>query len=140
MRGSSLVEAVIALGLLAGVLLASLGLFTMGGKGVASARSASAASLTARSILEEIEGWSFEDLHRKWGVDGAEVAYAFDASRWRPLLDGLPDAAAVIRVESIPFDGGAGPVAEAKGLRIVVTVAWSEAGRARETWVATARF
>jgi hypothetical protein len=138
---------VIALGLLASVLLASLGLFTVGEKQLRSSRAASRALASARSILEETTAGSFAETWARLGLDGSASSYAIDtrtspaASRWQEAIAAaIPEAHAVVFVEALAFGGAVEPLDRAMGLRVVVSVRWNEADRQRELRLGTVRF
>jgi Tfp pilus assembly protein PilV len=146
-RGESLIEAVITLGLLASILLSSLGLFTLGERRLRSARAASQALALARSILEETEAWSVAEFPDRLAVDGSAASSTIDtrtspaAAAWHEAIaSAIPGAFATVRVDALPFDGPAEPLRDAKGLRVVVAVQWDEAGVQREVRLGTARF
>jgi Tfp pilus assembly protein PilV len=146
-RGSTVVEALITFGLLASVLLSSLGLFSFGERQLRSARAASQALILARGILEETSAWSFTDTWARFGVDGSQSSCTIDtrqnafAAKWQSDLSAaIPGSSATVEVASLAFGGVTAPLAETKGLRIVVTVAWDEAARHREVRLGTARF
>lgn len=61
-RGFSLVEVIIALGLLAGVLVTISGLFVVGTKQVKSGRTSSEALAVAKEIQEDMYGWGYSQL------------------------------------------------------------------------------
>ena len=75
-QGFSLVEVVLALGLMAGVLISIAGLFILGSKQVESGRTASEALSVARGILEEIDGWGFRQTYQLFGIDGTTATSA----------------------------------------------------------------
>ena len=62
--GFSLVEVVVALGLLAAVLISISGLFVLAHKQVDGGRKNSVALSVARDILEEMDGWSYRQLYQ----------------------------------------------------------------------------
>lgn len=64
-RGFSLLEVILALGMLAAVLVSTTGLLVMGSYQTKSGRTASEALSVARTILEEMQGWGLStDLPR----------------------------------------------------------------------------
>ena len=143
--GFSLVEVLVALGLLAAVLISISSLFLFGERQVHSGRTQTTALAVARDVIEELSGWSYRDLYRNFGLSGAAVAYTVDsrsnafAARWQPALDaGLQDGYALIDLESIA-DGPARPLNETRALRVTVTVSWREGLRSRSLQLATVR-
>ena len=73
-RGFSLVEVVVALGLLSAVLISISGLFVLAHKQVDGGRKHSVALSVARDILEEMDGWSFRQLYLEYGLDGSAAS------------------------------------------------------------------
>jgi prepilin-type N-terminal cleavage/methylation domain-containing protein len=77
-RGFSLIEVVIALGLLAGVLIAIAGLFILGGKSVKSGRTSSEALAAGKEIVEEMNAWGYSQLWSNFGLAGTATTYTVD--------------------------------------------------------------
>jgi Tfp pilus assembly protein PilV len=137
-RGFSFIEVLIALGLLAMVLISMTSLFATGRRQVKSGRTTSEALAVARSILEEMEGWGFDQTYRAYGLDGLATSYTVDtrtnsyAAKWQPQLDSkLENSFAAIVIASIETGGIVPPISASNGLRVVVTIHWSEGQRAR---------
>jgi type II secretory pathway pseudopilin PulG len=135
-RGSSMVEVTLALGLMACVLGSVAGLFVMGAGGVQSGRCASAALAGARTIMEEIQGWSIQEVYQQFGLDGTASSYVVDtrdpgfANKWQPPLDGkLANAHATIVIASL--EPGAPALEDSWQVRVLVTVHWEEGSRIR---------
>ena len=144
--GFSLVEAIIALGLLAGVLISIAGLFILGGKQLSSGRNSTEALSVARGILEEMQGWGFQQTWLAYGIDGTtQMAATVDtrtngyASKWQPTLDDkLFNGYGLIDIESLA--NGAPPVLKnTRFIRVVVTIFWSEGNRQRQIRLGTVR-
>lgn len=149
--GFSLVELVLALGLLAGVMLAIAGMFSVGGKQVKSGRTSSEALAVGRQILEEMNGWAYRQTYENFGLDGSAVSYSIDtassanafAQKWQATLQSKLGAGAhaTIALASVVASGSP-PVmnsATAKNYRITVTVHWTEITRPRTVTVGTVR-
>lgn len=154
-RGFSLVEVVVAMGLLAGVLIAIGGLFIIGGKQVKSGRASSEALAVGKVIHEDMLGWGYSQLWQVFGYDGQATSYAVDTRNcgacveWQTTLASKlgPEAYANIKIESVAdADGMTFNFADASGnilartIRVTVTVHWTEKpGRARSITVGTTR-
>ena len=145
-RGFSLIEVILALGLLAGVLIAMSWLFVMGAHHAKSGRTASEALAVARTILEETQGWGFHQTHLAYGLDGSAATYTVDtrlnsyASKWQPVLNQkLFDSYALIELESLSPTGTPPPLASTDAIGVTVTVHWIEKERARNIRVRTVR-
>jgi type II secretory pathway pseudopilin PulG len=144
--GFSLVEVVIALGILGGVLVSIAGLFVIGTRQVQSGRNASEALAVARTIVEEMQGWGFRQTYILFEdplcTPGAASACTIDsklnaqAARWQAQLESmLPDSRAEIVIESL--EGVNLDVSSA--LRIHVTVFWTEGLRPRRVRLSAVR-
>ena len=142
-QGSTLVEVILAMGLLGVVLGSIAGLFTIGATQVKSGRNASEALVVARSILEEMHGWSFSQLYGVYGVDGSAGTLQVDtrdggfASKWQVALDeDLCNAYAKIYISAM--EPGAS-LADSSQVRLRVTVYWEEGLRKRKVRLRTVR-
>jgi prepilin-type N-terminal cleavage/methylation domain-containing protein len=146
-KGFSLVEVIVALGLLAGVLIAIAGLFTIGGKQVKSGRTATEALSVARGILEEMDAWSYRQTYQLYGFDGTANNYTVDtrtnsyASKWQPNIDDkLFNGYGNIVLESVGPGTGSPPAMNAsRAVRVTVTVHWDEGQRHRTVRLGTVR-
>ena len=155
-RGFSLVEIVIALGLLAGVLIAIAGLFVLGGRSVKSGRTSSEALTAGKEIVEEMNGWAFSQLWQKFGLAGTANTYTVDTqtcttadcTAWQNALVAKlgPSSHAQIKLDSVSQTGVATPNFEtggsvtAKNVRVTVNVLWTQVtGRNRQVAVVTTR-
>ena len=141
--GLSLVEAVLALGLLTGVLVSASGLFVVGMRQVRAGGSASQALAVGVSILEEMEGWGFRQVYAAFGRDGSATRYALDsrsearAAGWQQMLDEARlDGHAEIEIASVGADGPASALRSTRAIRVTVTVHWRVGRRRRLSLVA----
>lgn len=148
-RGFSLIEVVVALGLMAGVLISISGLFVIGARSVNSGRKSSEALAVGRQIVEEMNGWGFKQTYQLYGWDGSATTYTADtrtnayASKWQPILATRLGNAAYGTVQVSAIAQGAPPTlnsSNCKSIRVVVTVFWNEGGaRPRNVVVGTVR-
>ena len=155
-EGFSLIEVVIALGLLAGVLIAIAGLFILGGKSVKSGRTSSEALATAKEIVEEMNGWGYTQLWGNFGFNGAATTYTVDTATcvttdctsWQSTLRSKlgTTAHATIKLDSVAQGASAVPnfvtggAVTAKNVRVTVNVLWTQVtGRNRQVAVVTSR-
>lgn len=144
--GFSLVEVVVALGLLAGVLISVSGLFVVGDRRVKSGRAQSTALAVGHGIMEEMDGWAFDALCDTFGLSGSNPDCTVDTrtngygAKWQAALDAeLVDAYAQVRLQSVADGVPPGAIDSAEAVRITVTVHWSEGSRARSLELATVR-
>jgi type II secretory pathway pseudopilin PulG len=145
-RGFSLVEVVIALGLLAGVLISISGLFIIGAKQVQSGKTSSEAIAVGRTILEEMNKWGFRQTYQIFGYDGSTTSYSVDtrtnsyATKWQPLLaSNLVNSHATIQLQSLGPGGTPPNMSATLAIRVLVTVNWDEGARHRTVQVGTVR-
>lgn len=145
-NGFSLVEVVIALGLLAGVLISISGLFVLANRQLDGGRNHSIALSVARDVLEETGGWGFRQLYSSLGSDGSAASLVVDsrvdaaATKWRqPLEDELAEGRVEIRLESITDSGSPPALRDARAIRVQVTVHWREGLRDRSVRLAVVR-
>ena len=146
--GFSLVEVIVAMGLLAGVLISIAGLMVVGNRQVKSGRHSSEALVVARMIFEDMNGWGFHQTYSLLGDDGSNDTLVVDTSvstedltqTWQQALDGmLQQARAEIRLESIVEEGSPPILSAASAIRIQVTIFWSEGPRDRKLQLSTVR-
>lgn len=144
--GFSLVEVVIALGILGGVLVSIAGLFVIGSRQVQSGRNATKALAVARTIVEELQGWGFRQTYLLFEDAGCLPATASSctidsrvnalASKWQTQLDRvLDETAAEIVIESVEGI----KLSSSSALRIRVTVYWVEGQRPRDVSLTAVR-
>ena len=148
--GFSLVEVIVAMGMLAWILIAIAGLLSLGGRHVKSGRSSSQALAVARDIVEEIDGWGFHQTYTLFGKDGLAADYTIRTDELQPadyvwqapgeptwqdaLTPELFEARAEIRIESL-----GGNLAVSNAIRVGVTVSWMEGQRPRNVRLALLR-
>jgi hypothetical protein len=138
---TSLVEAVIALGLLAGLLIAITGMIAIGSRQVSGGACASRALAAAVSIVEQLDARPFHRTYTALGCDGSESACTVASGQagtesWHTLVaEAVPEARFEIRVQPI----GAASLDSAPALRISVSVVWREAVRSRRLRLTTLR-
>jgi type II secretory pathway pseudopilin PulG len=147
-RGLSLIEVILALGLMAGVLISVAGLFILSERQVKSGKTATQALAVGRAVSEEMTGWGFKQTYRVFGDDGTAASYTYDtrteafAAKWQTMLDDSLQygSYATILVAAVPPESGGSPNLNAcRAIRITVTVFWAEGDRNRSVRVMTVR-
>ena len=145
-RGLSLIEVILALGLLAAVLISIAGMFVVSEKQVASGKTATEALAVARTILEEIQGVGFRQTYGIFGFDGSATSYSVRsdtnayAGKWQSMLDETLDRGAVATIDVESLAPGTPPsLAVTRVMRVTVTIDWTEGNRPRDVVVATVR-
>jgi prepilin-type N-terminal cleavage/methylation domain-containing protein len=145
-RGFSLVEVVVALGLLAAVLISISGLFVLAHRQVDGGRKHSVALSVARDILEEMDGWSFRQIYLEYGLDGSAASYTIDsrtngaAAGWQDALAAeLSECHAEILLQSLDGSGSPPALVDTRAVRVEVGIFWKEGLRPRSLRLAVAR-
>jgi type II secretory pathway pseudopilin PulG len=139
--GFSLVEAIVALGLLAGVIVSTAGLIVGVRRQVASAGRASRALAAASSIVERLESRGFAGVPVSLGCDVRRPACTAHpgpgATSWLGVVlqEGPPGALAEVRLESLENSA----LETATSMRVSVVVHWSEGARRRSVRLVTVR-
>jgi type II secretory pathway pseudopilin PulG len=144
-RGTSLIEVVLSLGLLAGVLVATASLLVTGRHHAQSGRTASEALSVAQSVLEDIHGWGLHQTYSRFGYDGTATSYVVDtrsntyAAKWQTLLgQKLDQGYATVEIASL--SPTTPPALNAtRAIRVIVTVFWDEGQRSRKVRLGTTR-
>lgn len=145
--GFSLVEVVVALGLLACVLLSIAGLLVLGTRQVRSGRHSSEALAVARDVIEKIEGFGFRQIYWQFGCDAASASCLVESGQnpqavtWHEQLKRtLPAGSeAEILLEGLDEGGSSTRLDSADGIRVTVTVSWTEGLRPRRVRLVTMR-
>jgi type II secretory pathway pseudopilin PulG len=146
-RGFSLVEVLVALGLLAGVLLSIAGLLLLGSRQLSAGRSSSEALAVARDIIERVRAAGYRQSYDGFGCAGDEATCFLESptdavlapwsERVRSQLGETGKAAVVF--EGFDRDGSEIALAESHLLRVTVSVAWTEGSRVRSVELVMAR-
>jgi hypothetical protein len=140
--GFSIAEVVVALGVLASVLISVAGMLVVANRLVRSGRGSSEALALARDLMEEMHSWGYRQTWVGLGCDPSmPVCECGDddpaLEPWSAMLQGeLRDGSLTVRVEDLD---PAGSLETSSGLRVTVTVRWTQDQRTREVSVQTVR-
>ena len=132
-RGATLIEVLIALGLLGTLLISAAGLITFGNRQIRAGSSRSRALTIARTVMQEMATWNFRQTYDRLGCSGDQPQCSVSPSHpalesWQAMADSrVPQATVEILVEAL--DGM--PLADSRSLRLSVSVAWLEGARFR---------
>jgi type II secretory pathway pseudopilin PulG len=145
--GFSLIEVVLALGLLAGVLISITSLFLLGGKQVKNGKSTTTAAAITHEILERIEQLPYDQVYTYFGGTSTGTSLSVlttgggNAGQWQAEIQEKlgPQASGTIQV--LPL-GTASPLnfGNAHALQVRVTLNWNELGRNRNCALQAIRF
>jgi hypothetical protein len=147
-RGFSLIEVVLALGLLATVLISIASLFLIGGKQVHQGKDTTSATALGQTIMERIDQLAYNDTYKYFGGADTDTSLSIstaptgtNANQFQSDIATRlgPGASATIAVTPL---GTASPLnmGSAAALQVRVTVNWTELGRARSVSIQSVRF
>ncbi|MBI4161947.1 MAG: hypothetical protein HY509_05825 [Acidobacteria bacterium] len=147
-KGYSLVEVILALGLLGGVMVAISSMFVIGGREVKSGKELTEALSIAQDIVEEIKTFSYRTTYSFFGASSTSTGVTADSSdpsspaaQWQPGIDAkLFQGRARIQVTPIGGPDTPPQMGSADYLRILVTVEWQEGARSRSVSLQSLRF
>lgn len=151
--GYSLIECLLAAGLLTGVLVSISGLFILGTSSVKSGRELTKATTVANSCMEQVMSMPFESVYglagaigsgqtANWSTNNANPTFtgtSEDVAEWTSIINAwrttvrsqLMLGELTFKVDGmgrLPAGGDPGlvPYVDAQFLRVIVTVSWSE--------------
>ncbi len=147
-EGFSLIEVVLALGLLATVLISVASLFILGGKQVKNGKSTTTAAVITHEIMEVIEQQAYSVTYTYFGGTDSSTSLSVstttagnNANQWQAEIASKlgPQAAGTIAVTPL---GSASPLnmGNSLALQVKVTVTWNELGRTRNVTLQEVRF
>ena len=147
--GFSMVEVLLALGLLGAVLVSITSLFIIGGKRVAQGRERTEALSVATHIMESLDTMSYRGLYTNFSAasdPGAAAGPLTIDSRthsvaqslgWQNLIDDkLEGSFAVVTIQRI----GGTSFRTARAIRTRTTIFWDDLNRTRNVTLETVRF
>jgi len=142
----SLIEVIVASGLLAGILISIAAALVVGTRLLHGGGNLTRAATLAQDIIESLETRSFTGLYGALGAGPGDIARRVESAAagsplasWQPEISRrLPGGAATATVEAIGPEGAA--FGEAAGIRLTIEIAWREAGRRRHVTFRTVRF
>ena len=147
-NGFSLVEVILALGLLGGVMIAISSMFIIGGREVKSGKEMTEALSIAQDIVEEIKTFSYRTTYEEFGATSTSTGATSDstvsgdtAEQWQPGIDEkLNLGRALITITPVGGPDTPPQVGSADYLIVLVTVEWQEGPRARSVSIQSLRF
>ena len=145
-QGFSLIEVVIAIGVLAGVLLSICSMFILGGRQLKTGKTMTEATVIAHDIMETFDKLSFTALYTTFGAVTTDTTKTVTTTGgtnaitpWRPeITRKLDNGSATVTVLAV--GPGTPNFGSALGIRMTVTVSWTELGRAQTVSLSTMRF
>jgi len=144
--GFSLIEVVIAIGVLAGVLLSIASMFILGGRQVKTGKTLTEATALAQGLMEQFDKESFNSLYLNLGAVATDTTRTvLSTSTGSPIQSWQTEIArklnnglAAVRIDAV---GPSSPnFGSAAGIKVTVTLNWNELGRAQSVAMSTVRF
>jgi prepilin-type N-terminal cleavage/methylation domain-containing protein len=145
-RGFSLIEVIIAIGVLAGLLLSVATMFILGGRQLKTGKTITQASALVQDIMEEFDRASFTGLYTTLGAastdstrtvlstTGGSPIQAWQSEVQRKLNNGV----ATVTIDAV--GPGTPNFGTAAGIRLTVDVSWNELGQPHSVRMSTLRF
>jgi len=145
-QGFSLIEVVIAIGILAGVLLSICSMFILGGRQLKTGKTMTEATTIAHDIMETYDKLSYTALYTTFGAVATDSTMTVVStsgtnaiSPWQTEIGRkLDNGSATVTV--LAMGPGTPNFGAALGIRMTVSVSWSELGRAQTVALSTTRF
>ena len=143
-QGFSLIEVVIAIGVLAGVLLSICSMFILGGRQLKGGKTMTEATALAHDIMETFDKLSFVSMYTTFGAlttDSTKTVVSTGSTNpitpWQVEISRkLDNGSASARLDQI----GGTNFGNCIGIKLTVTVSWNELGRPQTVTLSTIRF
>jgi Tfp pilus assembly protein PilV len=144
--GFSLIEVIIAIGVLAAVLLSIASMFILGGRQVKTGKTITEATTLVQDIMASYDQQSFVSLYTSLGAADTDTTRTVSTATtgspiaaWQPQIDSkLAGGAATLTVDAV--GNGTPNFGSAAGIKVTVAVTWSELGRPETVRLSTMRF
>ena len=144
--GFSLVEVIIAIGVLAGILVSIASMFILGGRQVKEGKTITEATALCNDIMETFEQRSFTALYTGLGATATDTTITVASNvggspieSWQGEIARKLDNG-VATVTALAIGPGTPNFGSATAIRLTVRVAWNELGRPQAVSIAAARF
>lgn len=145
-RGFSLVEVIIAIGVLAGLLLSIASMFILGARQVKNGKTITEATALAQDIMEEFDRASFAALYVNLGAAATDTTRTVLSTTTGSPIAGwqteiarkLDNGSAAVTIDAI--GPGTPNFGAATGIRLTINIAWNELGRPQSVRMSTVRF
>jgi Tfp pilus assembly major pilin PilA len=144
--GFSLIEVVIAIGVLAGVLLSICSMFILGGRQLKTGKTVTEATTICHAIMESFDSLSFTALYTTFGAAATDTTMTVSSTTTGSAIQPFQTEIArkldngVATVTIIPRGPGTPNFGTAAGIRMTVTVTWTELARPQSVSLSTVRF
>ena len=144
--GFSLIEVVIAIGVLAGVMLSIASMFILGGRQVKTGKTLTEATTLAQDLMEQFDKESYTSLYLNLGAVATDSTRTVQSTTGGSPIQGwqaeiarkLANGAASVRLDAM--GPGTPNFGTAAGIKVTVTLSWNELGRPQSVGLSTVRF
>lgn len=145
-RGFSLVEVIIAIGVLAGLLLSIATMFILGGRQVKNGKTITQATTLVQDIMEEFDRASFTGLYTSLGAAATDTTRTVLSTTtgspiapWQSEVQRkLDNGVATVTIDAV--GPGTPNFGTAAGIRLTIGIAWNELGQQHQVRMSTLRF
>jgi type II secretory pathway pseudopilin PulG len=145
-EGFSLIEVVLAIGLLAGVLVSIASMFMIGGRQVKTGKTITSATAIAHDIMERFENRSFNTLWADLGATGTSSTRTVNSTTtgsplvpWQAeISQKLANGSASLTITAM--GPGTPTFATATAISLRTTVTWNELGRPQTVTLQAVKF
>jgi prepilin-type N-terminal cleavage/methylation domain-containing protein len=145
-RGFSLVEVIVAIGVMASVMISISSMFVLGGRQVKAGKTMTEATTLVHDMMETFDQQSYTSLYLNLGATGAQSTHFEDTNAvgskiaaWQPeITRKLENGWA--RVTILAVGPGTPTFATAAGIRLTTELQWTELGRQQTVRISTVRF
>jgi type II secretory pathway pseudopilin PulG len=144
--GFSLIEVILAIGMLSTVMISISSMFILGGRQMQSGKTMTQATVIAQDIMEMFEEQSYVLLYTGLGASDTDTTATAVSTTggsvvepWQAEIDEKFNLGSA-SVTALPMGPGTPDFGTAIGVRITVTVSWTEASRSRNVIISTVRF
>ena len=144
--GFSLIEVIIAIGVLAGVMLSIASMFIMGGRQVKTGKTLTEATTLAQDLMEQFDKESFTSLWTNLGAASTDSTRTVLSTTTGSPIQGwqaeiirkLQNGAASVTLDAM--GPGTPNFGNATGIKVSVILSWNELGRPQSVRLSTVRF
>ena len=144
--GFSLIEVIIAIGVLAGVLLSIASMFMLGGRQVKAGKTITEATVICHDLMEDLEMKSFDNVYLDLGAVASDTTkqvlsttVSGPIEAWQAEIERKLEGG-VATVTLTPMGNGTPDFGTADAIRIHVEVSWNELGRPQSVEFTAMRF
>ena len=144
--GFSLIEVILAIGVMSGVMLSIASMFILGGRQVKTGKTITEATALAQDLMEAFDKQSFVSLYTNLGAAATDTTRTVLSTTtgspivsWQTEID-RKFASGVGQVTIDAVGNGTPNFGNCAGIKLTVTVSWSELGRPQSVKLSTVRF